>query len=78
MRLLITKISVLDKKDHYVEIKVLKDSKRIEQIKADSVGQEKGAQSILINIMSLAFPTNTSSQTSLMQVFSPILLKGDN
>lgn len=33
IRLLLTKIDVLDKEDQYAEIKLLKENKRVEQIK---------------------------------------------
>lgn len=38
MRLLLKKIGLLNKKNQYVEIKVLKDKKGVEQIKADVIG----------------------------------------
>lgn len=38
MRLLLIEIGLLNKKGQYVEIKVLKNSKRVEQIKADAIG----------------------------------------
>lgn len=40
IRLLLTKICLLDKKRHYVKIKVKQENKRIEQIKTIVIGQE--------------------------------------
>lgn len=45
MRLLLTKVGLLDKKGQYVEIKVVQGSKKVEQIKIDNVGQEEVALS---------------------------------
>lgn len=69
MRLLLTEIGILDKKGQYMKIKVLKENKGIEQIKANAIGQEGEAPSILINT---AFPTSPIQTPTL------ILLKRDN
>lgn len=54
MRLLLIKLGLLDKKGHYVEIKVLKNSKEVEQIKANAERQEGEALSTLTNIIPFA------------------------
>lgn len=41
MRLLLTKIDILDEKGHYAKIKVIQGSKKTEQIKANIVKKEK-------------------------------------
>lgn len=45
IRLLLTEISLLDKKGQYAEIKVTQGNKRVEQIKTDAAKQEKEAPS---------------------------------
>lgn len=37
IRLLLTKLDLLDKRSQYAEIKVLKDSKRVQQTKANAI-----------------------------------------
>lgn len=53
MTLLLIELDLLDKKSQYTKIKVLKNSKGVEQIKTDIVRQEGEASSILINTASL-------------------------
>lgn len=69
MRLLLIKIGLLNKKGQYAKIKVFKDSKKVEQIKADIVKQEEEISSTLTIIMFLDF---------LIQASTPISLKRDN
>lgn len=61
-----------------MEIKIPKDSKKIELIKFDTMGQEEEVLSTLTNIMFSAFLTNTMSIASPTQAPIWILLKGNN
>lgn len=38
IELLLTKLDLLNKKSQYTEIKVLKDSKKVDQIKTNAIG----------------------------------------
>lgn len=78
MRLLFIEIGLLNIEGLYIKIKVLKDSKRAEQIKANIVRQEGEVLSFFTNITSPTSPTNTMSSISLMQAPIPISLKRDN
>lgn len=67
IKLLLIEIALLEKKDQYVGIKVLKDSKGVEQIKANVVGQEEDTSNILTNnAFSLSF-SNISSHSNIIK-----------
>lgn len=88
IRLLLTEIGLLDKEGQYVEIKVLQESRGIEQIKANAAGQEGETLSrSLANTASLA-PNNKNlfsilsskplSSTKANNNLTLISLKEDN
>lgn len=75
MRFLLTKIDLLDKKIKYKEIKVLKKSKKVEQIKVNAIRQERKASGTLTNTISLA---SLNAFLLPMQTPTPMSLKEDN
>lgn len=81
IKLLLTKIDLLDKKSQYAEIKVLQKSKRVEQIKVNLTKQDKKISSIkgksFLTSNTMTFSKNCLS-TSPSSSLTPISLKRNN
>lgn len=75
MSLLLIQIGLLDKEGQYTEIKILKESKKLEQIKYNTATQVGKTSRTLTNTTSAAF---LNASLPLTQALTPMSLKSNN